>query len=84
MSNCFEIKPVVFVDPVYVNWGAMTDEDEANNYVQCQHGKCYRLSDEEYDNLMHLVAISSGYPTINECKIVYRSPRGSKARTPMH
>ncbi|MCP6691344.1 hypothetical protein [Pseudomonas donghuensis] len=82
-TRSFEVKPTVFVESVAVNMGAMTDEDEANNYVLCRHGLFYRLSDEEYDNLLHYMRISSGFPAINGCKIVHHSPRGSKAWTPV-
>ncbi|WP_280041258.1 hypothetical protein [Pseudomonas sp. Hg5Tf] len=77
----FEVKPTVFVEPVAVNMGAMSDQDEANNYAQCQHGLFYRYSDEECDSLLCWMRASPGYPTINGCKIVYLSPRGSKAWT---
>ncbi|QZP24501.1 hypothetical protein [Pseudomonas mosselii] len=79
----FEVKPTVFVEPVEVNMGAMTNQDEANNYVVCRHGLFYRLSNEEYDNLLDLMRISSGFPTVNGCRIVHHSPRDSKAWTPV-
>ncbi|VVM55197.1 hypothetical protein PS684_00130 [Pseudomonas fluorescens] len=82
-KQLFEVKPTAFKDPVEVNMGAMTDHDEANNYVQCRHGLFYRLSNEEYDNLLRLMRISSGFPMINWCEIIHHSPRGSKAWTPV-
>lgn len=79
----FEVKPTVFVEPVEVNRGAMSDQDEANNYAQCRHGLFYRYTDEEYDNIVRLMRDSPGFPTINGCKVVFHSPRGSKAWTPL-
>jgi hypothetical protein len=79
----FEVKPTVFVEPVAVNMGAMSDQDEANNYVQCQHGLFYRYSDEEYANLLYWMGVSSGFPIVNGCRVVHHSPRGSRAWIPV-